>query len=295
MNRTINVVVLGESRSGKSSLIERLAKDTFSPSNQSSHERSLVNNDGVSMIIYEGEQRTTESKGTESYLLKANVAVICVDLSVADAVTKLQTDYNYIEQKNEHAKIFIALTKSDLVSNDFKDKYMEDIKKWLRESSRAEENCIETSAKTGMNTSRLKDCINKAVFELSPIDNSYKNSAKDRIHLFKATLNSNKNQNCTFLNEEEKKLTGDALKGKILDKFKNELESSVGPEKFKEVVAKITASPEYQIIKTSQGLASKILGLETDSHKTLRDMISQRKTELNIGENDGTLSSKLEI
>ncbi|KTC98170.1 hypothetical protein Lery_1224 [Legionella erythra] len=58
------------------------------------------------------------------------------------------------------------------------------------------------------------------------------------------------------------------------------LENAITPERFEAAVNKISESQEYQILKTSQGLG--FLGLETDSHKALRSMISQRGADLNI-------------
>lgn len=146
---------------------------------------------------------------------------------------------------------------------------------------------------------KIPDSIIKIVFEFSPLKNNYAYTEANRTHLFKAALNSSKSQNCHFLNEEEKRLTGDALKGKILEKFRMALENAITPERFEAAVNKISESQEYQILKTSQGLG--FLGLETDSHKALRSMISQRGADLNIhnpeqlltGGKDNTLSQKL--
>lgn len=227
-----------------------------------------------------------------SPLSKAAVAVITVDLSsptgVLDDLQKAISDYQGELRSGQHeVPLVIACTESDKLDDGVKKKKMAEIESWA--ATQAEKlsqtiNCIDTST---VNSNDIKYLLIHTAFPtLGPIKNHYAHAEANRTHLFKATLNLSKTQNCFFLDNEEKKLTGDALKGKILEKFRIELENCITSDDFKDTVNRIRGSEEYQIIKKSQGLGLR----ETDSHKALRSMISQRGSDLNVPEPEQLLT-----
>ncbi|WP_232505615.1 hypothetical protein [Legionella clemsonensis] len=103
-----------------------------------------------------------------------------------------------------------------------------------------------------------------------------------------------KKEEFKFLQPKNYELTGDELKRQILKDIKLEIEDTYDKQSFRELYAKIKNSPEYRIITTGQGMATKILGLETDSHKTLMTMIKTRAEDFGIDNLDKQMERPLE-
>ncbi|WED42493.1 hypothetical protein [Legionella cardiaca] len=108
------------------------------------------------------------------------------------------------------------------------------------------------------------------------------NNDPHKFHFFKASINPQKN--FEFLKPEDLNLTGNALKYRILGRLKEAIEQAKDEETFTELCNKIKSSPEYDIIKTGQGIMTRIRGLETDSHKALISMLKTRANDLELGD-----------
>lgn len=74
--------------------------------------------------------------------------------------------------------------------------------------------------------------------------------------------------------------TGDALKQKILAKFKSKIEQTTDATELHNAVQGILKSDDYKILETGQDRFTRIFGLKTSSVKALESMIEEQKTYL---------------
>ncbi|WP_454781177.1 RhoGAP domain-containing protein [Legionella sp. WA2022007384] len=98
-----------------------------------------------------------------------------------------------------------------------------------------------------------------------------KNISENRTHFFKLTGDR--------LGDAYKGFEGDLLKSRILLNFKKQLENAT-LENLDDEVAKLIDKPEYNVLATSQGLATWIFGRETSSVKAFREMVAERRSDL---------------
>ena len=86
-----------------------------------------------------------------------------------------------------------------------------------------------------------------------------------------------------FLAPDERNLTEDGLKAKILEYFKSAIERCETPDELNKCEEDIrNRSIEYQIIITSQGLLTSLVG-KTDSLKATNEMVRDKYEQLNSG------------
>lgn len=91
-----------------------------------------------------------------------------------------------------------------------------------------------------------------------------------RSHLYRA---STATYTSLASNPEYSSLTGDSLKTKILENFKEQLEACSTKGALLSTVARLKETDEYQILSTGQGLFTRTLGIETSSVKAFNQMV----------------------
>jgi hypothetical protein len=82
------------------------------------------------------------------------------------------------------------------------------------------------------------------------------------------------------LNHKYSKSTGDYLKTQILEGFKIQIEKTASKEDLQQLKHKLMKTPEYQILKTGQGLFTKITGIKTSSVIAFETMCSDQERYL---------------
>lgn len=116
----------------------------------------------------------------------------------------------------------------------------------------------------------LKDQLQKEQSSLKQ-DTFYAHATQHsgRYHFFKAKP--------TNLIPAFQPYTGDVLKTKILIQFKANLEIIKTKEDLEEYVREFKEnSPDYKVLKTGQGITTRLLGLQTDSVKAVEKLIQNR-------------------
>ncbi len=290
--KNFNVTVIGDLQSGKSQLITQLVTGSYSDRYPNI----------VKEVLKKGKHSITFLEGwvqqeKDYYQAKSNISIAHLILITVNPEDPKWHDKLLLNNPKTDTPIVWVITKSDLKE----DKESSEIQARIDEinilARGSDITCIETSAKNSKNINKIMDFIVENVMKpnlnIINIGNTYKHETKHRsFHAFKATLNSMKepSNNLEFLDKNEK-ATGDELKGKILNKFKESLESVLDKEQLKHVVEKIKNSAEYQIISTSQGITSRVLGLKTDSLKALERMVHQRGCDVGDDHAEERLSS----
>ena len=79
---------------------------------------------------------------------------------------------------------------------------------------------------------------------------------------------------------ELQKLKGDLLKARILFHFKEKLNAAENSSQLKEIVSKLKESPEYKVLETGQGWATKTFKLNTSSKQAFEKMVSEAEEKL---------------
>lgn len=111
------------------------------------------------------------------------------------------------------------------------------------------------------------------------IKNTYAHTASNpkegRRHAFEVDANDFKN-----LKEKYQDTKGDFLKTSILSDLKQQIENTSSKEELKSLEKQIKQSPEYKVLSTGQGLATKIFGLKTSSVDALEKMFTQQEKNI---------------
>ena len=97
-----------------------------------------------------------------------------------------------------------------------------------------------------------------------------------RFHIFTATPKG--------LIPRFKRDKGDVLKTRILLQFKAKLAKATSPIELQRIVQALKSSPEYTILKTGQGITTRLFGIKTDSVKACEKMVKKAAQDLGIGE-----------
>lgn len=111
---------------------------------------------------------------------------------------------------------------------------------------------------------------------------SYKYATMDaeRFHVFTVTTDNFKD-----LKSKYQEAWGDVLKTKILCNFKDELYEATDKQNLDAIVERLKGSSEYKILKTGQGLATKIFGLTTSSVDAFEKMIKEVESDILLTQN----------
>ncbi|RUR18064.1 hypothetical protein ELY21_08740 [Legionella sp. km535] len=81
-------------------------------------------------------------------------------------------------------------------------------------------------------------------------------------------------------NGKFRKYTGDALKRKILDHFKDKIEQCSTIKELNALIKSIIVTEEFEVLKTPQRMTSAILGLKTSAIEALEDMVNDAVTQI---------------
>lgn len=131
--KVIHVVVLGQSQSGKSTLLKQIMNRPVEEVPLTASTPLLKKHGQVSMTFQEGPDHRTLDGGVVSHLKRAHAAVFAVDLSSPDCLKDLENLYFKLNRDHEAVHVLIALTKSDLVSEEVRQERTGQIKSFAVE------------------------------------------------------------------------------------------------------------------------------------------------------------------
>ena len=111
------------------------------------------------------------------------------------------------------------------------------------------------------------------------IENKYAykafNPEAGRSHLFSASISTA--SVADDFKSRYKAMHGDHLKTKILEDLKEKIQNTSSKAELGELKTKLMTSPEYDVLKTGQGLFTRITGIKTSSVVALEDMLKQKE------------------
>lgn len=121
------IVLIGHFGVGKSSLIRRFVKDTFSEDYKVTigvhvlkKEVTLPKtNDDITLVIWDLEGNDDITNTRPSYLIGTNGFLYVFDMTRPTTYGKLESDLNYIKQRYPKTPIHVIGNKSDLVTKEF--------------------------------------------------------------------------------------------------------------------------------------------------------------------------------
>lgn len=121
------VVLIGHFGVGKSSLIRRFVKNTFSEDYKVTIGVHVLKkdvnipetNDDVTLVIWDLEGNDDITNTRPSYLLGTNGFIYVYDMTRPTTYNKLEFDLNYIKERYPKIPIKVVGNKKDLVTNDF--------------------------------------------------------------------------------------------------------------------------------------------------------------------------------
>ena len=100
---------------------------------------------------------------------------------------------------------------------------------------------------------------------LQSVDNYYGYTQKNRFHFYAAHYHHK---------------VGDQAKTAILNQLLNQINTCQTSKQLEQLQHDVVDTPEYSILKTGQGLATRIFGLKTDSVKALEKMFEEAEDQL---------------
>jgi hypothetical protein len=101
-----------------------------------------------------------------------------------------------------------------------------------------------------------------------------------------------KSGNFENLKDDLKDLNGDFLKTQILENFRTQIENTSSKEELDALKQQLKDSVEYGVLKTGQGLFTRITGIQTTSQKTLETMFEEQEKNLEYTAFESTLSEQ---
>lgn len=190
----VKVVMLGKEYSGKTSLVERFLNERFVGENKyqstigAAYGAKKLSVDGREVVV--GVWDTAGSERYESmvrmYYRGAKAAVVCYAVNDEESWEKLKFWINELKKMEEHCRIYICATKTDLLNGNNKNRVID----YHNTTDYCEEinaKLFETSSKSGANIGEL----------FQEIANDYvENADETDLHDFNASkLESNKPKN----------------------------------------------------------------------------------------------------
>ncbi|XP_041049183.1 ras-related protein Rab-24 isoform X3 [Carcharodon carcharias] len=150
----VKVVMLGKEFVGKTSLVERYVHNRFLNGPYQNDTAGSERYESMSRIYYRG----------------ARAAVVCFDLTDSSSYARARFWVNEVRNCEEHCKIYLCGTKSDLVQNDRNARGVDyhDVQDYTDE---IKAKLFETSSKTGQNVDELfqivaEDYLNVTAFQV---------------------------------------------------------------------------------------------------------------------------------
>ncbi|XP_055498896.1 ras-related protein Rab-24 [Leucoraja erinacea] len=175
----VKVVMLGKEFVGKTSLVERYVHNRF----LNGPYQNTIGAAFVAKLIHVGEKAITlgiwDTAGSERYEAMSRIyyrgaraAVVCFDLTDSNSYARARFWVNEVQNCEEHCKVYLCGTKSDLVQNDRSVRAVDyhDVQDYSEE---IKAKLFETSSKTGQNVDELfqkvaEDYVNITAFQLAP-------------------------------------------------------------------------------------------------------------------------------
>ena len=121
-----------------------------------------------------------------------------------------------------------------------------------------------------------KDLLNPVIHR---VDTQYEfkanNPLEGRSHAFTVS-----GENFKGIKDQFKDSKGDFLKSQILNDFRTQIENTGSKEELNDLKKQLQSSPEYAVLKSGQGLFTKITGIQTTSQKTFEAMFSEQEQNL---------------
>ncbi|MDC8006009.1 GTP-binding protein [Aureisphaera galaxeae] len=146
MAQTKKIVLLGHFGVGKTSLLRRYVDDAFNEDylvTVGVHVKKKdisLENETVTLIIWDIEGNTSIDKARKSYLLGTHGFVYVFDVTRPETYEQLESEFSYLTEKFPNVPVSLAGNKADLFDSEFTKSFFKDP---------IFENCFFTSAKTG--------------------------------------------------------------------------------------------------------------------------------------------------
>ncbi len=140
------VILLGHFGVGKTSLVRRFVHQKFSEEYQTTigvkidKKVIVIENDEITMIIWDIEGRSAQSKLPKSYFMGAHGILYVFDLARPNTFGNIEGDLSYFRDLLPQAKVRVVGNKKDLLSEDQLNKVQQEL---------ADQVNAYTSAKTG--------------------------------------------------------------------------------------------------------------------------------------------------
>ena len=154
---TKKVCLIGDFNVGKTSLVRRFVDDKFSDEYLSTvgvkvSRRSInlptQNTDRVDLLLWDLEGNTKFRSITPTYLKGSSGSIIVADLTRASTISNIKHHTELFLRVNPKGKIVVALNKADLISQEKRDKLVDN---YRSQNLQQVAGCYQTSAKTGKN------------------------------------------------------------------------------------------------------------------------------------------------
>lgn len=179
------VVLLGQTNTGKTCLMERYVHDRFLTKTTTTiggcfaAKKELVGNKGVILGIWDtaGSERYTSM--SRMYYRKAKAAIICYDITDRTTLVKARYWARELQRMEEDCKIYLCGTKKDLVDSGLNSRDV-DINMARALAGDLNADLFETSSKTGENVGNV---FQKIAMDSNQPENALDVSAKDAIRL----------------------------------------------------------------------------------------------------------------
>lgn len=146
------VVLLGHFGVGKTSLLRRFVDEAFSEDYlvtvgvHVKKKEVTINDQQVSLIIWDIEGNTSIEKARNSYLIGTQGFLYVFDITRPETYENIESELNYLTENHTNIPYCLVGNKADLFTNEFSQDFFKDP---------VFEECLFTSAKSGDNVDSL--------------------------------------------------------------------------------------------------------------------------------------------
>ena len=188
----LKVTILGEAGIGKSSIIERLIRNTFS---------NMESTIGASFFTYDDDEIRYEiwdTAGNDRFLSLApmyyrgsNIIIMVYDLNMLSTIERLNFYFNMIESRNlQYPNIIMVGNKLDLINHNTFEHIKRTVPNNIKKMTKLQINdFVYVSAKNGDNISELRQILIKNGLEIKDKIKPYDSSI--------VTLNAENDKSCS--------------------------------------------------------------------------------------------------